>query len=173
MIYGYDFNDVYSILQSGFLKSGSKTGKSMMYGSANSKYTYLMIDAKLRVFELDPLLLLENTSFIHVGWKANPTKDSIKIIGKKYTREKLLTFLRKFKNQKEIKDIAKTGNPMTHEILVKNNINLKKFLKNIRLDPNDFTPKQIQLLREIVEEKYPNTKLVFEKYVSLAASINK
>ena len=150
------------ILIDGKLKSSSKTKNIRMYGhSSGSKHIFLRLSQKndFSNLYLDSKLLLENVFYLHTGWHGEPVTEIID--GRKLTLKQLNKILTEFKKQvqKFYKNQIKNNIPiplmMSNEILVKNNIDLKKYL--IKINISKFNKN----ICENVEKNYPNTKIVY------------
>lgn len=150
------------ILLDGKLKSSSKTKNIRMYGHpSGSKYIFLRLSQKndFGNLYLDSKLLLENVFYLHTGWHGEPVTEMID--GRKLTLRQLNKILIEFKKQvqKFYKNQIKNNIPiplmMSNEILVKNNIDLKKYL--IKINISKFNKN----ICENVEKNYPNTKIVY------------
>lgn len=150
------------ILKNGYLKSSIKTGniKASGYGSP---YIYLSIYDKKQMdahLILDPKLLLDRIFYFNYGWRYEPTLDSIKVNGKLLSDHKLIKLLKKFKKY-AIKHINKSYDKklkmyfMSHEILVKKDISLKKYLKKI------FIPQTDKELYDYIKTHYPKVKIEY------------
>lgn len=153
---------LYKILTDGFLKSSSKTKNVQLYGiEKGSPYIFLKM-AKIKsiggtVLILDEKLLLEHIFYLHIGWNAEVDKNEKKYIGKELSSSELAKILNKFK--KDIQKEELLNSVMSNEILVKNNISLKKFLLEIKINKKyiDENPK----LLDYIKTNYPNVKLTF------------
>ena len=102
---------------------------------------------------LDEKLLLDHSFYLHIGWSGEVDKNEKKYIGKELSSLELSKILNKFK-----KDVHKNGlYSNSNEILVKNNISLKKYLLEIRIMKKNIneSPK----LLEYIRTNYPNVKL--------------
>jgi hypothetical protein len=150
---------LYKILNDGFLKSSSKTKNVKLYGyKKGSPYVFLELaidDTGLKTtLILDEKLLLEHNFYLHIGWSGEVDKDEKKYIGKELSSPELSKILNKFE-----KDIRKSRitESMSNEILVKNNISLKKYLLEIRIMKKlmDESPK----LLEYIKTNYPDVKI--------------
>jgi hypothetical protein len=100
LIHTTDENKIYDILNDSYLKSSSKTKNVRLFGhKEGSKYIYLRLGKRNDYgnFYLDYRLLLENTFYLQIGWKAIPTTE--KINGKKLTEKQLLDILKNFNNK--------------------------------------------------------------------------
>ena len=150
---------LYKILNDEFLKSSSKTKNSKLYGhKKGTPYIFLKIpigvESPATTLILDEKLLLEHSFYLHTGWSGEVDKNEKKYIGKELSSSELSKILSKFE-----KDAHKNGfmSTMSNEILVKNNISLKKYLLEIRIMKKliDESPK----LLEYIKTHYPNVKL--------------
>ncbi len=150
---------LYKILDDGFLKSSSKTKNSKLYGNKKgTSYIFLRIPIGVgslaTTLILDEKLLLEHNFYLHTGWTGEVDKNEKKYIGKELSSSELSKILNKFE-----KDIHKIGymSLESNEILVKNNISLKKYLLEIRIMKKliDESPE----LLEYINKNYPNVKL--------------
>lgn len=138
LLHNTDESHIYKILSDGKLKSSSKTKNVRMYGlPEGSKYIYLRLNQKNEHgnLYLDYKLLLENVFYLQTGWHGEPVTE--KIDGRKLNQIQLKKILNDFIKQvkKYYKTQIKNNIPipimMSNEILVKNNINLRKYLKKI------------------------------------------
>jgi hypothetical protein len=165
-----DVKLLYKILTDGFLKSSSKTKNVKLYGSEKgTPYIFVLIEKIERLsgitLILDEKLLLEHNFYLHIEWKAGIVKNEKKYIGKELSSSELSKILNKFikDTQKNIQRLKKEHYPsfsvMTHEILVKNNISLKKYLLEIKISKEDID-KNPKLL-DYIKINYPNVKLTF------------
>jgi hypothetical protein len=161
-------NILYTILEDGFLKSSSKTKNIQLYGSKKgSPYIFLKLpigkNMILNTLVLDEKLLLENNFYLHTGWSGEVNKDEKKYIGKELTQLQLSKILNNF--EKDIHKFLSKLNPIfafnANEILVKNNISLKKYLLEIQIVKvmADKNPKILENIKNIIKTKYPNVKL--------------
>jgi hypothetical protein len=164
LVHNIDQNDLNKILSDSKLKSSSKTKNVRMYGhSSGSKYIFLRLSQKNDYgnLYLDSKLLLENVFYLHTGWHGEPVSEMID--GRKLNIEQLNEILNGFKKniQKYYKNQIKKNIPiplmMSNEILVKNNIDLKKYL--IKINMSKFNKK----ISEYVEKNYPNTQIIYPK----------
>ena len=156
LLHNTDESYIYKILSDGKLKSSSKTKNVRMFGQPlGSKYIYMRLNQKKDYgnFYLDPKLLLENIFYLQTGWHGEPVTE--KIDGRKLTLTQLNKILSDFKKQvqKFYKTQLKNNIPipimMSNEILVKNNIDLKKYLKKIHIVNKN------QKIINITNESYP------------------
>jgi hypothetical protein len=156
-----NITDIYKILESGYLKSGKKTGIVRMWGWENpSKYIYLMfydITCGIPHLELDNNLLLENISHLNLGWNGGPSKNSINIDGSKITKKELKEILKKYRNN------VKNKNDTYHEILVEEDIDLVKYLRKLTLFKSDKDKKTYYKLLQLMKRKYPNVEIIMYK----------
>lgn len=151
---------LYKILDDGFLKSSSKTKNSQLYGlEKGSPYIFLRVPNGVGgqgiTLILDEKLLLEHSFYLHAGgWSGEVNKNDKKYIGKELSSSELSKILNKFE-----KDINKIGfmGLASNEILVRNNISLKKYLLEIKIMKKliNESPK----LLEYIKKNYPNAKL--------------
>jgi len=160
---------LYKILNDEFLKSSSKTKNVHLYGiKKGTPYIFLKIPSSSSfsgiTLILDEKLLLEHNFYLHIGWKAEVDKNEKKYIGKELSSSELAKILNKFKKdiQKYTQKYQKEqffDSRMSNEILVKNNISLKKYLLEIKIAKSliDENPK----LLEYIKINYPNVKLFF------------
>jgi hypothetical protein len=152
--------NLYKILQSGYLKSGKEVGKRRLIGDQPfSKYIFLtlLIPRELQNlphFELSIDLLLDNISYLDLGWNGEPSSDAIKVKGSKMNKTQLNKIIKDY-----INDMKEEGD-YSHEILVENKINLKKYLKAIRIDNCMKKYKTCKKLLKLLKNKYPNVKIV-------------
>ncbi len=150
---------LYKMLEDGFMKSSSKTKNVKLYGrEKGSPYIFLRLQIGVGILAttliLDEKLLLEHSFYIHPGWTGEVDKNEKKYVGKELSSSELSKILNKFE-----KDSNKNGfmSQYSNEILVKNNISLKKYLLEIRIMKKrlDQSPK----LAEYIKTNYPNVKL--------------
>ena len=156
-------NFMLKILKDGKLKSSSKTKNVQLYGQEQgSNYIYLRLGLKKDYANiyLDYKLLLDNVFYLHIGWQAEPA--SKKIDGGKLTLLELDNLLNDFVNKVKkyykkpfVDNDSKLPLMMSNEILIKNNINLNKYLKKIAIANYD------KNIEKIIDEKYPNVKLMY------------
>jgi hypothetical protein len=103
------------------------------------------------------MVLLEHNFYLHTNWSGKVDKSEKKYIGKELLSSELSKILNKFE-----KDIEKNGGSnsfMSNEILVKNNISLKKYLLEIRI-----LKKHIDTMPELLEyitTHYTNVKVTY------------
>lgn len=162
MLLGHQTNpnitNIYKIMQSGYLKPGSKTGVVRMWGwDKPTKYIYLMffdIAGGLPHFELDSNLLLDNIAWLNKSWSSVPSKNAIKVDGSKINSTQLQKILRKYRKS------LSTDNSSVHEILLEKDIDLVKYLQKIRLVRNDKSKKTYKKLLILMKKKYPNVKII-------------
>lgn len=156
LLHNTDESYIYKILSDGKLKSSSKTKNVRMFGQpSGSKYIYLRLNQKKDYgnLYLDPKLLLENIFYLQTGWHGEPVSE--KIDGRKLTFTQLNKILSDFRKQvqKYYKIQLKNNIPipimMSNEILVKNNIDLKKYLKKIHIVNKN------QKIINTINESYP------------------
>lgn len=135
-----------TILRDGFLRSSKETGNYKLSGNRDNetvKYIFLKINLRNNepftdTFTFNRDLLLEQTFWLNYGWNAKPTDNSIKIDGTKLTPDELYKILLEYQKNvnKYVKERRKNGryftNSMSHEILIKNPINLHKYLDKIQ-----------------------------------------
>jgi hypothetical protein len=141
LIHTTDEDNIYQILKNGKLMSSSKTKNVRMYGQPEgSKYIYLRLGkpGDFGNIVLDNTLLLDNVFYLQTGWSGEPVTQ--KIDGRKLTLNELNELLDNF--NKEVNKWRKRNkfNPMimmSNEILVKNNISLKKYLLRINITENN------------------------------------
>lgn len=157
-------NFMLKILKDGKLKSSSKTKNVQLYGhKQGSKYIYLRLGLKkhypIIIYNLNKLLL-DNVFYLHIGWHAEPA--SKKIDGRKLTLLELDNLLNDFVNKVKkyykkpfVDNDTKIPLMMSNEILIKNNINLNKYLKKIAIANHD------KNIEKIIDEKYRNVKLMY------------
>ena len=150
---------LYKILNDGFLKSSSKTKNSKLFGDEKgSPYIFLKIPigvgSMATTLILDEKLLLEHNFYLHIGWSGKVDKNDKKYIGKDLTLSELSKILNKFE-----KDIYKEGSStiMSNEILVKNNISLKKYLLEIKIMRKHI--EQNPEILEYIKNHYKNVKV--------------
>lgn len=164
LLHNTDESYLSKILIDGKLKSSSKTKNIRMYGQpSGSKYIFLRLDQKNDYgnLYLDSKLLLENVFYLHYGWYGDPVTK--KIDGRKLTSNQLNKLLIDFREQVKknykinIKNNIPTPLMMSNEILVKNNIDLNKYLIKINMSKFD------KNICEYVEKNYPNTKIIYPK----------
>jgi hypothetical protein len=155
-------SNLYKILKSGYLKSGKEVGKRRLIGNdlnePLSEYIFLtlLIPGYLQVlphFELNTNLLLDNVSYLSTGWNAKPTKVSVKINGSVINNKQLTKILNTY--LKYMKDYY-----YNHEILVENKIDLKKYLKTIRIDNCMKKYKTCTKILNLLKKEYPDVKIV-------------
>ena len=153
---------LYKILSDGFLRSSSKTKNSKLFGhEKGSPYIFIKIPFDDGIMAttliLDEKLLLEHSFYLHTNWSGKVDKSEKKYIGKELSSSELSKILNKFE-----KDIEKNGGSnsfMSNEILVKNNISLKKYLLEIRI-----LKKHIDNMPELLEyitTHYTNVKVTY------------
>ena len=159
LLHNTDETKIFKILSDGKLKSSSKTKNVRMYGwQEGSKYIYLRLNQKNEFANLylDHKLLLENVFYLHTGWLATPKTE--KIDGRKLTLEQLNKILLDFR-----KEVKKNHSPsimmtneshsmplmMTNEILIKNNIDLHKYLKKIKI--TNMNSKTVNILNNLYQ----------------------
>jgi hypothetical protein len=153
---------LYKILSDGFLKSSSKTKNSKLFGyEKGSQYVFLKIPIGVGVMAttliLDEKLLLEHSFYLHTNWSGKVDKSEKKYIGKELSLSELSKVLHKFE-----KDIEKNGGSnslMSNEILVKNNISLKKYLLEIRILKKHID--DMPELLEYIKSHYKNVKVTY------------
>ncbi len=151
---------LFRILTDGFLKSSSKTKNSQLYGNEKgSPHIFLKIPIGIgsmaTTLILDEKLLLEHNFYLHTVWIGKVDKNEKKYIGKELSLSELSKLLNKF--DKDVQKEAFISPIMSNEILVKNNISLKKYLLEIKI-----MKKHIQdnpELLEYINKNYPNVKL--------------
>jgi hypothetical protein len=156
--------NIYRILQSGYLKPGIRTGVSRMYGSELSKYIYTMImDNKYLIprystFRLDKYLLLDNISYMHASWGGEPGEDSFRV-DSKTSKKELNKFLKQIKKEGD-----KYRDPLKHEILSTQDIDLKKYLRVLKLNKKEIpkAKKTYQKIMKMMEKKYPDVKVILK-----------
>jgi hypothetical protein len=158
---------LYKILTDGFLKSSSKTKNAGLSGEG-SPYIFVKIPISFGrqppfsgiTLILDEKLLLEHIFYLHIGWSGD--KNGKKYIGKELSSSELSKILNKFK--KDIQQYIQTYHKekffnliMSNEILVKNNISIKKYLLEIIIHKRhiDENPK----LLEYIKTNYSNVKV--------------
>jgi hypothetical protein len=156
---------LHKILEDGFLKSSSKTKNVKLYGrEKGSPYIFLSLpigkEVIMTTLVLDEKLLLEHSFYLHTGWSGEVNKNEKKYIGKELTSPELSKILNKFE-----KDINKNGfiTSMSNEILVKNNISLKKYLREIKIVKvmGDKNPKILENIMNIIKSNYKDVKITF------------
>ena len=166
MLLGHQTNphikNIYKILKSGYLKPGIKTGIVRMWGWKNpSKYIYLMFYDITRGImphlELDSNLLLENIAYLNNSWGGEPHKNSIRIDGSKLNKKQLKEILTKYRNYQKKDGMSE------HEILLKNDIDLVKYLRKITLFNKDKGTKTYYKLLELMKTKYPKVEIIMFK----------
>lgn len=164
LLHSTDNTHIYKILLDGKLKSSSKTKNIRMYGQpSGSKYIYLRLDQKNDNGDLylDIKLLLENVFYLQTGWHGEPITK--KIDGRKLTFIQLKKLLNEFKKQiqkyykTQIKNNIHIPLMMSNEILVKNNIDLKKYLIKIKMIGFN------KNVHEFVNDNYPNTTIIYSE----------
>jgi hypothetical protein len=161
LIHTTDENNILKILEDGKLKSSSNTKNVRLYGkSEGSKYIYLRLGKKndYANFVLDKKLLLENVFYLQTGWSAIPLSE--KIDGKTLSENQLDEILKKFNENVNnyIKDNKKNIGftiQMSNEIIIKNNIDLKKYLKKVNISKYD------KKIDNFLKNNYPNTNLFY------------
>lgn len=166
LLHNTDEKYIYKILSDGKLKSSSKTKNIRMYGNQNnnigSKYIYLRISQSgdYGNLYLDSKLLLENIFYLQLGWHGEVIDKHEKIDGRKLTPKELKNILLKFKKkvktyyQNQIKNNIPIPLMMSNEILVKNNIDLRKYLKRIHIvDKN-------KKIIDKINKSFPDVKLI-------------
>ncbi len=140
LIHTTDENYILKILKDGYLRSSKWTKNVRMYGwEEGSKYIYLRLDKRgdYGNLVLDDNLLLENNFYLNTGWNVEP-KEKEKIKGIDLTEKSLKRILEKF--NKSVDNFIKERKKqlgyvlcMTNEILLTKKINLKKYLKKIKI----------------------------------------
>lgn len=159
LIHTTNDESIYEILKSGKMKSSSKTKNVRLYGiDKGSKYIYLRLNinddqnANL-YFSID--LLLYHIFYLHKGWNADPIEHK-KIDGRKINHKELKILLLKF--YEEIILYVKKYNIqlllISNEILVKNNIKIKNFLKKIKLNHKN------EKIIKYIKKYYPNVEII-------------
>ena len=141
-----------------FWKSGSKVKRVGLYGSNKSKWIYLRINTgiddldKSAHFYLDNSLLLNTKFVLNVGWCSEDNIDIKDIIdGTKLTKKELKkNAINYAKENKFFSSI------MSNEILVKNNIDLHKYLVSF----NKYVAKKDENILNYLKDYYPNVKLI-------------
>jgi len=156
-----------TILRDGFLRSSKETGNYKLSGNEDKetvKYIYLKINLRNNeqpntlVFNRN--LLLEQTFWLNYGWQAKPNDKSIKINGTKLTTDELYELLLEYQKNvnKYVKERRKKDgffmNMMSHEILIKNPINLHNYLEKIQ--EYALTNEEKQL----VKREYPDVSFI-------------
>ncbi len=156
--------DILNILKDGYLRSSYQTKKIKMYGQPEgSQYIYLRLSKKndYGTFILDENLLLKNNFYLKTGWSGEADTEKKKLYkGSDYNKKSLKKLIQKF-NQMVNNYLKKFNSQnefpiplmMSNEILVKNKINLKKYLIEINLSKCD------KKIIDCVEKNYPNTKI--------------
>lgn len=152
---------IYNILNSGYLKSGYETNKNNLYGKGekhNSKFIYLMfydITETIPHFELNIDLLLDNVSYLNLTWYAKINNKSIKIDGKKTDKKTINKIITKYRN-----DIKKQP-ILLHEILIRHDIDLTKYLRKITIFKKSITnaPNTYNKMKILLKKKYPTVKV--------------
>ena len=156
---------LYKILSDGFLKSSSKTKNSKLFGhEKGSPYIFIKIPSTDGIMAttliLDEKLLLEHSFYLHTNRSGKVDKSEKKYIGKELTSPELSKILNKFE-----KDIHKNGfiTSMSNEILVKNNISLKKYLREIKIVKvmGDKNPKILENIMNVIKTNYKDVKITF------------
>lgn len=157
--YGADEDRFLKILKEGYLKPSFKTNVRSLYQNEGSKWIYTRIstdivksDEYFGHFYLDYSLLLNTTFVLHTGWDTEDKIESYQIIdGTKLKKSQLEKLLLQFKslcieNYKFNRLIAKINKrPMvnskdykyTNEILIKDDINLHKYLRKININEDE------------------------------------
>lgn len=161
LLHNTDESNIFKILSDGKLKSSSKTKNIRMYGHLQgSKYIYLRIEQKKDCgnLYLDSRLLLENVFYLQTGWHGEPIEE--KIDGRKLTEKELKILLTEFKkrvmNYHRVQTNKNIPIPimMSNEILVKNNVNLKKYLKKINIS------NKTDKIKKILTNEYSNVTML-------------
>lgn len=156
LLHNTDESYIYKILSDGKLKSSSKTKNVRMFGQpSGSKYIYLRLNQNNDNgnLYLDTKLLLNNIFYLQTGWHGEPVTE--KIDGRNLTLTQLNKILSDFRKQVQKYYKAQQKNNilipimMSNEILVKNNIDLKKYLKKIHIINKN------QKIINIINESYP------------------
>ncbi len=162
---GSDNTLLLKILNDGYLKSGSKVKRVGLYGSNKSKWIYLRINTgiddldKSAHFYLDNSLLLKTKFVLNIGWITEDNLDKKDIIdGTKLTKKELNNKLKELK--KNAINYAKENkffpSIMSNEILVKNDIDLHKYLVSF----NKYVAKKDDNILNYLKDYYPNVKLI-------------
>ena len=168
--FGNDDNRFINILKDGYLRPGSKTKQSGLYGSNNAKWIYLRINTDINRFDkfahfyFDNSLLLKTKFVLNISWITEDNLDKKDIIdGTKLTKEELNELLTKFKKQAYdsfIQKKCKVPVNMSNEILVKNDINLHKYLVGISKYLVKDKDKKTKELAAFINENYKNVKMM-------------
>ena len=182
----YDFLDI--IKSGKLRSSSKTKNVGMFGRTKGSKHIFLRIDQKNDIgnLYLDPSFLLNTSFYLQIGWD-DGLPNTKKIDGRKLSKEQLEQLLKKFSkevkkhiirksfdldedeiiidddkvdekyNKLDINDIKRfVGH--SNEILVENNIDLKKYLRKIILTKKlDGYEKKDEII-EIVKQMYPNVE---------------
>ena len=149
LLHNTDETKIFEILSDGKLKSSSETKNVRMYGiKEGSKYIYLRLNQKNDSgnLYLDHKLLLETVFYLHTRWYGEPRTE--KIDGRKLTLEQLNKILQDFRKEVQKRFKMKQKKTfidlfMSNEILVKNKIDLHKYLKKIKINDMKLETKNI------------------------------
>jgi hypothetical protein len=175
----YGYNDE-QILKDGFLRPANKTKISNLYASQDkngnqvfSNWIYTRLNTNLDKrdgyadFYISPDILLKTKFVLHSNWKTedNIVKSNI-IDGTLLTKKNLYELLNNFKEisrlnflnriilaKKEDKKIIKSSSDTSNEILIKDDIDLHKYLVM-------YSDRDDKVVNEIIKNKYPNVKLI-------------
>lgn len=142
------------ILQSGYLRSSLKTGNTALHGDEPIDWIFVRIntDSSYKTeqnanYYINPICLLKTKFILHIGWVGDVEKNDIIIDGTKLTKNKLIKLLENFKQRAKLQvDLKCILNEDKHhvykrhrmwtlhsnEILIKNDIDLHKYLVNFR-----------------------------------------
>lgn len=168
--------NILKILKDGYLRPSIKTKNKRLFGRDLSEYIYLMIEDKDNnftyikpgaVFYLDINLLLRDIFYLSEGWYAENIKiKTKKIDGKKITEDKLIkklkNFIKKMKKKDKTKVIISDNVYMdrlfSHEIKIKKDIPLDKYLIKIELQQD-----KDNKIKKYIKKKYPNVVVKLKK----------
>lgn len=151
--------NIYSILQSGYLKSGKDVKKKRLIGNYPlSKYVFLNLKSddikpsRLPHFEFSIDLLLDNIFYLNIGENGGPSRKSVRIIGSQLNKKQLIKILKNY-----VKKIKKFN--FSHEIVLENKIDLKKYLYSVRIDNKYKKYKTYDKLIKLINKKYSDIKI--------------
>lgn len=162
-VFGPSDDEFLEVLKSGYLKPSSKTKNIKASGrEEGSKFIFLQItndkSLDMMCYHLSPDFLKENRFLLLRGWGGwDDIKRKELINGKELSEEEFKKELKDMKNKvdKYIKNTQHRIKDMSHEIIVSNQINLKKYLKRI------IVPKNYTKTIEYLKEKYPHVKIEY------------